>query len=230
MTAQQYLGAVVPDYAIVGTADYTGDGKTDVLWRHVASGELWLWRMNGATLEAVTLVATISPSFAVVASGDVNGDGRADILWRHQTNGDVWVWLMNGAVATSQVYLGAVTDLGYQVAGLADHDRDGRADVLWHHATSGDVWVWTMNGAAISGMTQVADGGGRELPRGGCGGLRRGRAGGRAVAPRDDGGGVGVADERRQHHVGDAGGDGAGRGVSDCEDEVAPAPRQRSRA
>ena len=156
ITAQSYLGAVVPDYAIVGAADYTGDGKTDILWRHQTSGELWLWRMNGATLEAVTQVATISPSFAVVASGDVNGDGRADILWRHQTSGDVWVWLMNGAVATSQVYLGAVTDLGFQVAGLADHNRDGRADVLWHHATSGDVWVWSMNGAAITDMSHVA--------------------------------------------------------------------------
>ena len=156
ITAQSYLGVVVPDYAIVGTADYTGDGKTDILWRHQASGALWLWRMNGATLEAVTQVATIAPAYAVVASGDVNADGKADILWRHTTAGDVWVWLMNGAVATSQVYLGAVTDLGFQVAGLADHDRDGRADVLWHHATSGDVWLWRMDGAAIAAITHVA--------------------------------------------------------------------------
>jgi len=105
VVAQTYLGAVVPDYATVGTADYTGDGRADVLWRHQTSGELWLWQMNGATIEAVTRVATIDPSFAVVASGDLNADGRADLLWRHQTSGDVWVWLMNGAVATSQVYL-----------------------------------------------------------------------------------------------------------------------------
>ena len=156
VTAQTYLGAVVPDYTIVGTADYTGDGKTDILWRHQTSGELWLWRMNGATLEAVTQVATIDPVYAVVASGDLNGDGKADLLWRHETSGDVWVWLMNGAVATSQVYLGAVSDLGYHVAGLADHDRDGRADLLWHHGTSGDVWMWTMNGTTIAAITHVA--------------------------------------------------------------------------
>ena len=156
VVAQTYLGAVVPDYAIVGTADYTGDGRTDMLWRHQTSGEVWLWQMNGATLEAVTAVATIPPAFAVVASGDLNGDGKADLLWRHQTSGDVWVWLMNGAVATSQVYLGAVSGLGYHVVGLADHDRDGRADVLWHQVTSGDVWVWRMTGTTITAMTQVA--------------------------------------------------------------------------
>jgi len=156
IAAMQYLGAVVPDYAIVGTADYTGDEKTDILWRHQTTGELWLWRMNGATLEAVTWVATIPPVYAVVASGDVNGDGRVDLLWRHQGNGDVWLWLMNGATPTSQVYLGAVTDLAFQVAGFADFDRNGRADVLWHHATSGDVWLWRMDGPAIVGMAHVA--------------------------------------------------------------------------
>jgi len=101
---------------------------------------------------------------------------------------------MNGAVATSQVYLGAVTDLGFQVVGLADHNRDGRADVLWHHATSGDVWVWSMNGAAITDMSHVATVGTRTSTWPGLG-LRRGRAGGRAVAPRNHRRGMGLADE-----------------------------------
>jgi len=156
VTAQTYLGAVVTDYAIVGTADYTGDGRADILWRHQTSGEVWLWQMNGATLESVTAVATIAPAYAVVASGDLNGDGNTDLLWRHQTSGDVWAWLMNGAVATSQVHLGAVSDLGHHVVGMADHNRDGRADVLWHHVTSGDVWLWQMDGASITAITRVA--------------------------------------------------------------------------
>jgi len=72
------------------------------------------------------------------------------------------------------------------VVGLADHDRDGRADVLWHHVTSGDVWVWRMTGTTITAMTQVATVGDANF-RVWVWGLRRGRAGGRAMAPCDGG-------------------------------------------
>ena len=63
------VGAVVPAYEIVGVGDYNGDSRSDILWRHTATGALWVWLMNGATLEAATLVATIDPAYAVVGSG-----------------------------------------------------------------------------------------------------------------------------------------------------------------
>ena len=28
-------------YDIVGTGDYNGDGKSDLLWRHATNGEVW---------------------------------------------------------------------------------------------------------------------------------------------------------------------------------------------
>jgi len=156
VTAMTSVGAVDPVFDIVGVGDYNGDGMSDILWRHATTGELWLWRMNGAAIVTVSLVATIDPAYVVVASGDLNGDGKADIVWRHATSGDVWVWLMNGATPISQTYLATVSDLGYQIGGLADFNGNGTADLLWWHATTGDVWIWTMNGAAVVAVSYVA--------------------------------------------------------------------------
>ena len=39
-----------PAYAIVGTGDFNGDGKPDILWRNTTTGANAVWYMNGVTL------------------------------------------------------------------------------------------------------------------------------------------------------------------------------------
>jgi hypothetical protein len=33
----------------VGTGDFSGDGKTDILWRNKSTGQDVVWLMNGTT-------------------------------------------------------------------------------------------------------------------------------------------------------------------------------------
>ena len=47
--------AILPTVAeqnwnVVGVADYNNDGKPDVLWRHAATGQNYVWYMDEVTV------------------------------------------------------------------------------------------------------------------------------------------------------------------------------------
>ena len=127
-------------------ADVTGDGKSDVLWRHATQGDVWLWPMAGAAKTAETYVRTIADTtWEIRAVGDFDADGDADLLWRHAVTGDLYFWPMTGAAPEAETYAGRV-DPAYDIVGAGDFDGDGKADLLWRHTAWGDVWVWLMDG------------------------------------------------------------------------------------
>jgi hypothetical protein len=51
----------VPDtgYRIAGVADYSGDGRADLLWHHWTRGEVWLWTMDGPVMQSERQVGTV---------------------------------------------------------------------------------------------------------------------------------------------------------------------------
>ena len=63
----------------MGTGDFNGDGKTDILWRHAASGQNVVWFLNGTSLISGTFtnpIAVADMNWRTVGDGDYNVDGR----------------------------------------------------------------------------------------------------------------------------------------------------------
>ena len=136
-------------WSIVGTGDFNGDGKSDILWRDT-SGNVAIWEMNGTTIlnQATSFVANVATNWSVFGNGDYNGDGKSDILW-HDGSGNVAIWEMNGTTVLNQAN-SFVSNVGgtWTIAGTGDFNGDGKSDILWHDG-SGNVAIWEMNGTTV---------------------------------------------------------------------------------
>jgi hypothetical protein len=150
------------NWQIVGTGDFNGNGRVDILWRNNFTGQNAVWYMNGVTYAGFDFITTVTDlTWQIAGTGDFNGDGKPDILWRNSSTGLNAVWYMNGAVYSSFAYLTPVSDLNWKIAGTADFNGDGRVDILWRNYSTGLNAVWYMNGAVYAGFdfldTSVAD-------------------------------------------------------------------------
>jgi hypothetical protein len=146
------------DWHIEDTADFNGDGRADILWRH-DSGAVALWQMNGALIAATPTVAdaaTAPTDWHIQGTGDFNDDGKADILWRHD-DGTVALWQMKGAqIASSAVIAGpGLAPNDWHIQGVGDFNGDAKDDILWRN-DDGSLALWQMNGAQVASTAFVA--------------------------------------------------------------------------
>ena len=67
-------------WGYAGTADFNGDGKSDLLLLNATNNGIAVWQMDGTTVTAKPQVGTMAAGFHVAAMGDFNGDGKTDLL------------------------------------------------------------------------------------------------------------------------------------------------------
>ena len=151
VVSEAYPGLVDSTWQLKRTADFDGDGQSDILWQH-ATGQVAIWYMSrGARVAEGYPGGRVPASWRIQATGDFDGDGRSDILWRDDT-GQLAIWFegkLEDAVRPA-AYPGygdvaAPVDLAWEVKGAGDFDGDGRSDILWRHA-NGQVAIWNMAG------------------------------------------------------------------------------------
>ena len=146
---------IPPVWLVASNGDHNGDGRADIFWRNSATGESWIYFMNGAVVESSVRVNTVPVIWQIVGNGDYDGDGMADILWRNSSTGQNWMYLMNGATIDSSLGVNTVSDTNWQIVGSGDYNGDGNADILWRNSSTGQNWVYLMSGATIDSSLGV---------------------------------------------------------------------------
>jgi hypothetical protein len=147
------------NWEIVGTGDFNGDGKIDILWRNKGTGQNVVWFMDGATMSDWSWILPEVPdtNWQIVGTGDFNSDGKTDILWRNKATGQNVVWFMNGATLSSYSWIDTVADTNWEIVGTGDFNGDGKTDILWRNKSTGQNVVWLMNGTTYNSYTWLPD-------------------------------------------------------------------------
>lgn len=147
-----------PRWKVAGITDFNNDGKDDVLWRNSANRRVWLYLMNGRTINngagAGEHVAFTSENWDIEGVADFDADGRGDILWKHNSNGRVWMYLMDGPNVSNGTTQSpgqhvAYTSLNWEIQALGDYNGDGKQDIFWRNNVTGQNHMYLMNGPTL---------------------------------------------------------------------------------
>ena len=81
-----------PRWRVLGSGDFDGDGRQDLLVRSKEVGAVKPMLLNGARATLASFSAPVPKSpWELRGLGDFDGDGRADALWRHTIAAQLWL-------------------------------------------------------------------------------------------------------------------------------------------
>jgi hypothetical protein len=152
-----YQGLIVnqPDWRLDRWGDFDGDGRTDLLWSNVATGDTALWLMNGLQPTA-TGVIVYGANWKATHHADFDGDGRTDLVWVNEAAGATVLWLAAGMGFHDSATLLVHPD--WRVAMTADMNGDRKSDLVWRNRATGETALWFMDGKSfVRGSIVVSD-------------------------------------------------------------------------
>jgi autotransporter passenger strand-loop-strand repeat protein len=159
-------GYLSGDWWVVGTGDFNGDGKCDILWK---GSELGTGGQVSDSYHAMLVgvdpnvqnwieVEETSPALQYLCSGDFDGDGTTDVALIDGT-GEVNVWgVIGGEMVSSSVFNSneGIDTSVWSFAGVADFNGDGTDDIAWCNRITGQVSCWEIEEMEIADTQTLA--------------------------------------------------------------------------
>ena len=146
-----------PDWMMMGSGDFNGDGRGDVLLRNKDTGEWWIYLMNGRDINSGATAITTDLDWFIAGIDDFDEDGKDDVMLRHRITGEWQINFMKWRMVRPDSGPTLMTsDLDWEMMGTGDFNGDGRGDVLLRDKNTGGWWIYLMNGLAFnSGATAI---------------------------------------------------------------------------
>ena len=141
-------GGFDKNWTMLGTGDFNGDGKDEILFR------------NGTNFYTTDINSNFSSlggfgdGWDVRAIGDFSGDGKDDLVLFHKDTGSV-VKLENGQTS-SYASLGQLDANDWFIVGAGDYNGDGKDDLLVRQYSTGMLGYYA--GANLSKWTEMGRG------------------------------------------------------------------------
>jgi hypothetical protein len=140
------------------TADFSHDGRPDLLWRNAATQKLSIWTMSGATYLGAYAPhpdQAVDANWDVVGALDYNADGNTDLLWYNPNSGKIVFWFLDYNASRTAGQFASPANAGnanWKVLAAGDYGvgaggLSGTRDIVWRNETSGRFVVWYMDWA-----------------------------------------------------------------------------------
>lgn len=168
------LGGLSSSYAVVGSHDFTGDGRSDLVVSMCGLDcRFYVAPLAGSSVSGPLQEIGRAPATQTVgATHDFNGDGRPDILWYDTASRRLQVSRMQGAQiqGTLTPSPDMHTSAAFRVLGAGDVNGDSTTDIVWHDASTRRTEIWLLNASlqrtatltgvevGVAGWTAVAAG------------------------------------------------------------------------
>jgi hypothetical protein len=110
------FGGVGLDWTLVGSGDFSGYGRDDLLWRHSQIRLLVTW--GNGTPQGAGSIGGVPLEWAIAGVGDFKFHGRDEVVWRGAT-GAVAVWRLDGASYQSAGFIGTAPS-AWTIADIGD--------------------------------------------------------------------------------------------------------------
>ncbi len=152
--------AIAPDWRAVGSSDFNGDGKSDILFQHT-DGRHAVWLLDGPNFIGSRQLAGVRlpPAWKSVALADFNDDGIADILFQHSTGGLAVGFLdQAGTTILRTARPNRAPPAGWRVFAAGDFNQDRNSDILVQQNSTGKMAVWYYNNLQSIGAKLLRDG------------------------------------------------------------------------
>lgn len=141
------------NWIVVASADFNGDGKTDLVLQATDTGDLIYWLLDGPNQIEVQFITPKNPgqNWNVVGAADMNHDGRPDLIFQNSLTNDIYVWYMQGTTLIAGAYINPRNPgTGWKIAAVGDLNGDGNPDIVFQKKlfvpadSPGNVYVWYM--------------------------------------------------------------------------------------
>jgi hypothetical protein len=93
--------AIPPTFAIQAIGDLDGDGRADLVWRNLSTGQVNGWLLETLYRKQGGILGTIPLAWTLECTADLNGDSKGDLVWSNSSTGAINGWIMNGLIKVS---------------------------------------------------------------------------------------------------------------------------------
>ncbi|MBE9548768.1 MAG: VCBS repeat-containing protein [Proteobacteria bacterium] len=145
------------DWEMMGTGDFNGNGRGDVLIRNRVTGGWRIFLMNGRAFTSGITLITPNLDWQMAGLGDFDGDGKADVLLRNVNTGRWQIFFINNRwVKANSGPTWLFPSLDWELMGVGDFNANGRDDIIIRNRLTGGWRIFIMNGRNFtSGITLI---------------------------------------------------------------------------